>query len=208
MKNAKNKKFTVIILGIIITVFIISFVYFKYRPDKPNVFLITVDALRPDHLGCYGYERNTSPNIDRLAKEGVLFTQVISQGSQTIPSVPSLMTSLYPSRHGIEAILQDYSIFHPVLAQILKKNGYYTGAIVAHCLSHTGLGKGFNLAEFDFDIKADVLTQKAINFLHKNKDKKFFLWLHYMDVQGPYRPLPPYNKKYLYDSFYTQNKFN
>ncbi|MFN7170138.1 MAG: sulfatase-like hydrolase/transferase, partial [Candidatus Omnitrophota bacterium] len=70
----------------------------RIRPSQPkrlNVILITVDSLRPDHLGCYGYKRNTSPNIDRLANEGVVFTQAIAQGPATIPSLPSLFYSNY-----------------------------------------------------------------------------------------------------------------
>ena len=206
MKGLKIKKFAVIIIGIIITVFIISFVYFEYRPDRPNVLLITVDALRPDHLGCYGYERNTSPNIDKLAREGVMFTQAISQGSQTVPSIPSLMTSLYPSQHGIKSLQFDYVISHPVLAQILKENGYSTGCILAHELSHAGLGKGFDLVDMDFNKKADLLTQKAVDWLRQNKNGNFFLWVHYLDPHGPYQPPSPYNRLYCDDEFYKKNR--
>lgn len=132
-------------------------------------------------MGCYGYQRDTSPNIDNLAKEGIIFTQVISQGTETIPSLPSLMTSLYPSQHGIKSIYQRSLIFVSTLAEVLGKNDYYTAVIVAHELEHTGINKGFNFIDSNFYYKADSVTEKAVAWLKENKDKKFFLWLHYFD---------------------------
>ncbi len=204
-----NKRY-VIISGILLFLTISgSFIYLEFKNTRRplNVLLITIDALRADHLSCYGYGRDTSPHIDELARRGVLFTQAISQGPTTIPSVPSLMTSLYPSEHGIKTPWQRYAVSVPVLAQILKQNGYYTGLIVDNSqLSHTGMGWGFDSRDFSFDKKADVLTQKAINWLIKNKDKRFFLWLHYLDPHGPYRPPQPYDKKYLNDNLYKHDK--
>jgi arylsulfatase A-like enzyme len=193
-----------ILTGLICAIFI-----FANLPDKPaniNIILISVDALRPDHLGCYGYRRDTSPNIDRLASEGILFTQAISQGAATVPSLPSLMTSLYPYQHGVLINTYKTTIAHPVLAQILKDNGYSTCAIVANNILHTGIAKGFDYACFDFDMHAELVTQKAVNWLKVNKDKKIFLWLHYFDTHGPYRPPVPYAGKYIRDKFYTNDK--
>lgn len=70
-------------------------------PDL-NVLLLTIDSLRPDHLGCYGYPRETSPNLDRLAREGVRFAQVINQTAWTTPSLVSVLTALYPETHGVD----------------------------------------------------------------------------------------------------------
>ena len=67
---------------------------------KPNLVLIGIDTLRRDHLGCYGYHRATSPNIDRLADEGVLFEDAASQSPWTLPSFATVFTSLYPTQHG------------------------------------------------------------------------------------------------------------
>ena len=70
---------------------------------KPKfIIIIIIDALRADHLGCYGYERNTSPNIDRLSKEGIRFTQAITAGGWTPESVPSILTGTYSSTHRIQ----------------------------------------------------------------------------------------------------------
>jgi len=79
----KNKKYKIILILLVSGSLISFFSFLKYlqRVQRPNVLLITIDSLRRDHLGCYGYKRNTSPNIDNLAKEGILFTQAISQGA-------------------------------------------------------------------------------------------------------------------------------
>lgn len=199
----------ILIYFLILTGIISAILIFSSLPKKPtnaNVILITIDALRPDHLGCYGYKRDTSPNIDRLASGGILFTQAISQGASTVPSLPSLMTSLYPYQHGVLTNTYRTTITHPVLAQILKDNGYNTCAIVANDILHTGIAKGFDYAHFDFNMHADAITQKAINWLKDNKDKKIFLWLHYFDTHGPYKPPVPYAEKYIRDKFYTNDK--
>ncbi|MCX5657306.1 MAG: sulfatase-like hydrolase/transferase, partial [Candidatus Omnitrophica bacterium] len=118
-------------LFIIFVLSVITLPNFTYSQDNesPNVILIIVDSLRPDHLGCYGYERNTSPCIDKLAKESVVFTQAISQGPATIPSVPSLFTSNYfnsgdwvNNMSGIRKV----KFVIPTLQEILKTKGYST----------------------------------------------------------------------------------
>lgn len=200
MKLGKKQKlaaFISIIIGFII------FLYLLNQPqnipkDSFHVILITVDALRSDHLSCYGYERKTSPNIDKLSEEGVIFTNAISQGSATIPSLPSLMTSLYPSQHGVKRINLKHVFTVPTLAEILKVNGYYTVGIVDHNLKHTGLDRGFDSIEFsNGQLTASNVTQKAISLLRKSKDKNLFLWLHYFDPHAPYNPPFPYDELFL-----------
>lgn len=160
-----------------------------------NVVLITIDALRPDHLGCYGYNLNTSPNIDKLAKEGVLFTQAIAQGSKTNLTLPSLCTSTYPRTHGIYREGSKINPSLPTLAEILKKNSYSTGALACYIDRIQGLKRGFDsfLVRDVYD-KAGVITKDAISWLDKNRGNKFFLWLHYFDAHAPYNPPPPYDK--------------
>jgi len=97
----------------------------KYK--KPNVILIGIDALRADHLSCYGYNLNTSPNIDKKAQQGVLFEETISQCSWTLPSFTSIVTSLYPFVHKVESeLLLDESI--PTIQKIFRYEGYFTAA--------------------------------------------------------------------------------
>ena len=100
------------------------------RDDATNVVLIGVDTLRPDHLGCYGYDRNTSPNIDRFVGESVLFENVFSQAPWTLPSFATVFTSLYPTQHGAVHLNASLRPSVPTLAEILRDSGYATGAIV------------------------------------------------------------------------------
>src|SRR3989338_344107 len=199
------KKKPVIVVLFLISAIIICAFYLQKKTARPNILLITIDALRVDHLGCYGYARNTSPNIDRLAKEGARFTQAISQSTLTVPSLPSLMTSLYPSQLGITTIFQMVPIFAPTLAEILKENNYHTGAIIAHLLKHTDIKKGFDSAIFvsplDYAYTSDKVTKKAIDWIAQNRGRRFFLWLHYMDPHEPFTPAHPYDEIFLSEKF-------
>ncbi|TDJ69087.1 MAG: hypothetical protein E2O39_12300 [Planctomycetota bacterium] len=114
---------------------------------RPNVLMIVVDMLRRDHLGCYGYERDTSPHPDRFAATAVRYDRAYSQAPWTTASIGSLMTSLYPSQLGIES---DRSVLHSdqvLLAEILAANGYATGAAISHtfCSSKWNFNQGFEL---------------------------------------------------------------
>lgn len=177
--------------------------YCSSKSRDLNVLLINIDALRPDHLGCYGYKRNTSSNIDKLAKEGVLFLQAISQGSWTLPSTFSLISSRYPHEYGVFLWGEPFDPSFPTLDSLLKKEDYNTKLISNHP-GLTGFAQCFDSVEIN-DHLADVVTQKAICFLRERKGK-FFLWLHYVDAHGPYRPPTNYRHKYLNDGLYKQDK--
>jgi len=122
----------------------------KREADSPNILLITIDSLRYDHLGCYGYHRNTSPNIDALAARGVKFMQAISNGGHTPTSFPAIMASALPPLKHAEAreILQQ----NVTLAEVLKNSGYDTAAFHSNpLLSHFhGYQKGFNVFDDSF----------------------------------------------------------
>lgn len=109
-----------------------------------NVLLITVDALRADHLSCMGYHRNTTPKIDEMAKNGVLFTQAISNGSGTPSAVPPILTSTYPLMYGGYEYLSKNRI---TIAEILKNNGYATAAFHSNTYlsKFYGYGRGFDV---------------------------------------------------------------
>ncbi|OIO61949.1 hypothetical protein AUJ83_03800 [Candidatus Woesearchaeota archaeon CG1_02_33_12] len=163
-----------------------------YKCPDCNVILITVDALRPDHLGCYGYERNTSPNIDRFAKEeGYLFTQAISQATWTWPSVHSLMTSMYPSTNKVYFFDEFLSTPEIALPYILKKNGYTT----AFMSENQGLGALEDSLDGNFNTLkicngTEVLTNYSLIWIKNNKNKKFFIWLHYMGTHESFLGFP------------------
>lgn len=183
------------------------------QDDRPlNVMIIGVDTLRPDHLGCYGYHRDTSPNTDRLAREGVLFEDAVSQSPWTLPSFATLFTSLYPSQHGAGFLEQGAGTYgrrmqtaFPSLAMMLLKRGYTTGAIVnAPALApEFGVDKGFEVYDttprWDRRI-ADGTTIDALAWLDLNKDGPFLVFVHYFDPHLTYEPPAPYDT--LFDPGY------
>ena len=120
--------------------------------SKPNIVLLTLDTLRADHLSCYGYERETSPFIDKIANEGILFEECIATSSWTLPSHASLFTGLFPSEHGAIYSAEDKSKASQLpdklttLAEILKKEGYKTAGFIGgpYLASVFGMGQGFD----------------------------------------------------------------
>lgn len=165
---------------------------------KLNIILISVDSLRQDHLGCYGYERNTSPNIDAFAKEGVLFSQAIAQGTRTHVSLPSLHTSTYPRVHGCYTYNFKMNPLLPTLSETLKKNGYFTMAVIGSPQINQ-LKRGFDIFIDNEDMKADEVTRKSAHLIEKYQNNKFFIWVHYFDPHGPYRPPVPYDRIFPYN---------
>jgi arylsulfatase A-like enzyme len=173
--------------------------------ERPlNVLIIGVDTLRPDHLGCYGYERSTSPAIDRLAAEGVLFENTISQSPWTLPSFSSLFTSLYPSQHGAMSAVSRMRESFPTLGTILKEHGYATGAVVNATVLRPeyGMNRGFD--HYDptpqQGRRADGVTRDVLDWIAQHRDGPFMMFAHYFDPHEPYAPLPPYDT--MFDTGY------
>lgn len=180
----------------------------KKRPDRiNNIILISIDTLRADHLGCYGYKRETSTNIDQLADDGVLFVNTFSHSPSTLPSHMSMLTSLYPINHklcsmplggplgGSQSL--DPSIM--TLADILRTKVFSTAAFTgdAQVSAQFGFSKGFDFYQENkgsiLHDTAEALYKKAKDWLDKNKDKTFFLFLHTYQTHAPYTPPAPYN---------------
>lgn len=118
------------------------------EPERFNLLLISLDTLRADHLGCYGYERATSPNLDALARESLLFTHAQSPRAKTTPAIASLLSGLYPHEHGVRDLAQPLDASVPLLQERLKSAGYRTGAIVGNWVltdARAGLARGFDL---------------------------------------------------------------
>jgi arylsulfatase A-like enzyme len=175
------------------------------EPERINVLLIGVDTLRPDHLGCYGYGRNTSPNIDRLAGGGVLFEHVVSQCPWTLPSFATVLTSLYPSQHGAGINMGKMRTSFPTLAEILGERGYAAGAIinVSVLRPEFGVDRGFDYydtTEPGAKRLAPEVTEEALEWIAGNKDGPFFLFVHYFDPHLSYAAPAPYDT--LFDSDY------
>ena len=159
-------------------------------PPRPNVVLIVVDTLRRDHLGCYGYPRDTSPHIDALARAGVRYTNATSQAPWTTPSIGAILTSRYPSALGIvdeHSALPDGAF---TLAERLRDAGYRTEAVVSHvfCSARWNFDQGFS--RFDDSnarghgaVTSEAVSRRAIEIIDAaaGQGRPFFLWLHYFD---------------------------
>lgn len=184
-------------------------------PAPPPSFLILViDALRADHVSAMGYARDTTPTLDRLASQGVLFTRNTSPSSYTLASVPSIFTALYPSAHGVlrhgrkrTDVLSDA---FTTLAEALKQRGYSTAAF----MPNPSLNRKFNFIQ-GFDVYRDdallwrtgrspqeyfetarKINHAALEWLGGLAGKPFLLYLHYRDTHGPYVPPDPYDDLY------------
>jgi arylsulfatase A-like enzyme len=170
------------------------------RPDA-SVLLISIDTLRADHLGCYGYERDTSPFIDAFARQGVLFANAVTPRPKTGPALASLLTGSYPFRHSVRRngtpLREQRS-----LPGLLGGEGYVTAAFVSnHVLKPelSGFQFLFDLYDYEFtrtelnrpdDLQRNAAetNEKVFPWLEEHGDSQFFLWVHYMDPHGPYRP--------------------
>jgi arylsulfatase A-like enzyme len=175
---------------------------------KPNILLVSIDTLRADHLGCYGYGRDTSPNLDELAGEGVLFRQAIAPSTWTLPSHASMLTGLYPHKHG--AVL--FGSATPLrrrfdtLAELLWRVGYRTGGFTGggFLSSNFGFDQGFGRytaygtgAQDDFEQSA----RDAFEWMRRPAGAPFFAFLHTYAVHMPYVPPAPYDT--LFDPDYA-----
>lgn len=169
---------------------------------RPNVVLISLDTLRADHLGCYGYEKPTSPHLDRIAAEGVLFRRAYSQAPWTLMSHMSLLCSRLPSRCGVESLNQVLPAEFPTLTEVFQGQGYETAALVnnGQIKAHWGFDRGFDhWREFAVDApegSCESITAAARDWLGNEHQEPFFLWLHYYDTHDPYDPPPDLAAKF------------
>jgi arylsulfatase A-like enzyme/Flp pilus assembly protein TadD len=185
---------------------------------QANVVVITIDTLRADHLGCYGYKQIRTPNIDALAAEGARLERAYTPVPVTLPAHTAIFTGTYPTLSG----MHDFSgnklnPSQPTLASVLKQQGYATGAVIGSAVldSRFGLNQGFDFYYDHFDFSrlqesnleemerpGNVVADVALDWLGKNHKSKFLLWMHLYDPHYPYRPPAPYSEQYkdrLYD---------
>lgn len=164
------------------------------QPETKQIILISADALRADHLGSYGYFRNTSPYLDRFAKESIVFENAISQASWTLPSFGSLFTSLYPSFHCAYDFETTPLTSKLSLVPLLKNAGFHTAAFVNNpCLNPIeGFASGFD--RYDFETRDDVeRIERALRWVESVKKQKFFLFIHFLTPHEPYSAPPPFS---------------
>jgi arylsulfatase A-like enzyme len=171
-----------------------------------NVLLYVVDTLRADHLGCYGYSRSTSPQIDKFAAGATVFEAAVAQSSWTRPAVGALLTGMNPPSHWAMSLRDSLRPDAPTLAQSLQASGYRTAAFVTNfnVSNRWGFDRGFD--EFHYlpedersasvHVGADVVNREALAWLQRhrraNAAQPFFLWMHATDPHAPYNPAEPF----------------
>lgn len=179
------------------------------QDDWEHVILLSADALRADHLSCYGYHRETSPVLDELAGESIRFTDAYSASSHTREAVPALLTGEYPD----VAVDSNYRLARDTIASTLSEEGFATGGFHSNPFVSRAYGfdRGFDafdddlhfgkhkliaLAQRAFDklrnrhyARAEEINERSLAWLDSlDDDQPFFLWNHYMDTHGPYEP--------------------
>ncbi len=173
--------------------------------ERPRlVVLVSIDTLRADHLGLYGYERPTSPVLDALALESTVFDQAMSTSPWTLPAHGSLLTGLYPGRHGLTSHERYLASSLKTLAQLFSEAGYRTAAVVnSHNLGpEFGLDRGFQQYRYveervDRREPSAEITDQAMAWLKEAGKNRLFLFLHYYDVHSDYASRPEYEKDFL-----------
>lgn len=185
----------------------------RLRRGAPlNVLVLTIDTLRADRLGCYGFAGIETPAIDRLAEAGVRFGRCIAPTPLTLPSHTSIMTGTLPLFHGVRD--NGGFVVPPALttlAESFREGGYRTGAFVAAYVldSKWGLNQGFETYFDDFDLsryekislasvqrRAGEVLDEALPWLEAGSDRPFFAWIHLYDPHTPYEPPAPFDSRY------------
>lgn len=174
------------------------------EPGPDNLILISVDTLRADHMGIYGYERPTSPVMDAYAEGGTVFEHTTSTASWTVPSHMSMFTGQYTRTHGIDGWRKGLSQKTQTLASALEAEGFATAAFVNVTLLNPqrSFDRGFQDFMYEPPAKsANGSTQKilegAIPWMKEHANERFFLFLHFYDVHSDYNPLPEFRKQFV-----------
>jgi len=184
----------------------------RRRLQRMNVLLITLDTLRADHLSCYDPGRVETPNLDRLAEEGVLFEQCVSQTPLTLPAHTSILSGTYPLFHQVRdnggfVVPQDLTL----ISELIRQNKITTSAFIAAYVLHSkwGINQGFDFFSDKFDLskyqtfslgevqkRAPEVLRDSRSWLEKNSGHRFFSWIHLYDPHTPYDPPAPFSELY------------
>jgi len=227
------KRATYVAGAVLIAAAAFVFIFF-IRPGKPDfarlrggrdfsVILVTVDTLRADKIGCYGFPRVKTPTMDAFAAAGVRFEDCIAQVPLTLPSHTTILTGTLPIYHGVR---DNGGFVVPselvTMAEAFKTKGYATAAFVAAYVldSKWGLDQGFDTYFDKFDLSrfekislgevqrpANEVVDEAIGWLDKNKDRKFFAWIHLYDPHTPYAPPEPFSSEYAQNPYLGEIAF-
>ena len=209
----------ILFCGLLATATTLASGYGTPNASQPEVFLVTIDTLRADHIHCYGYESIQTPALDALAKDGIRFTHAFTPSPITNTSHISILTGLLPSSHGVTDFAVPLAPTHSTLAEILKSNGYHTAAFIGAVILDSktlapGLDRGFDFYDnFPAHLQtksrwgrverrgADVVKH-AETWITAHPAGPHFVWIHLYDPHDPYEPPPPFSETYkdrLYD---------
>jgi len=212
-KITKIKNNLIIVVIIILLTFLLFIIITGFRNDETldykcpdcNVVLISIDTLRADHLGCYEYDRNTSPNIDKIANEGILFENHISQAPWTVPSHASMFTSLYPFPLGLKNPVK-LDNEHITLAEIMKDNGYTTIAFTdgGHMIDEFGFDQGFDVFNDEGGGLAEI-NGRVSRWINSSQKRPFFLFIHTYDTHCLSKDKPQKPYRYMFDKEFEYN---
>jgi arylsulfatase A-like enzyme/Flp pilus assembly protein TadD len=186
------------------------------QAGAPNIVVITVDTTRADRMGFLGSKRGVTPNLDALARQGIVFERAYSQAPLTPVSHATIFTGTYPQFHTVTDFGHALPALLPFVPEILQNNGYHTAAFIGSVILDPranmapGFDRGFDFFDAGFRMKRnrsesryDTLERRgmdvvghAIAWLNKNRQSPFFLWIHLYDPHAPYDPPPPYDKRF------------
>ncbi len=170
-----------------------------------GVIVIMADTIRADHLGAYGYERDTTPNLSRMASEGTVFRDVIAQATWTKVSTPAILTSMYPTSHTVRVIADRLPSAATTLAEVFRDAGYATLAFssVGFTGRSTNLHQGVEVMHESASRTGDRQSKSAreyvdrlLPWLETHLDVPFFVFLHVFDPHSPFEPRPPYDTQW------------
>jgi arylsulfatase A-like enzyme/Flp pilus assembly protein TadD len=216
-KKSRKKPFLIasLLLALAAVFLAVRFIHNPSRkiiPDsRLNVLLVTLDTTRPDRLGCYGYLRAKTPNIDFLCRNGVQFLNAYSSVPLTCPSHCSILTGTYPLYHQVRNNGTYYlSPEMQTLAEVLKRNNVKTAAFVSSFTvdSRFGLDQGFDTYDdtlspdlaykgLNSERRAEAVYSSFARWLDENNTSQFFSWVHFFDPHIPYDPPSPYREEFL-----------
>ena len=197
----------------------------RAQTKPPDIYLITIDTLRADHVHCYGDAAAQTPALDSLAQDGILFTQAFTPSPITQTSHTTILTGLLPIHHGVTDFGTPLAVQHPTLATLLKPAGYKTAAFIGSVVLDSktiarGLDRGFDFYDNfpsttqepsqagkksrwgRIERRADDVVQHAETWLNTHRTGPHFVWLHLYDPHDPYEPPSPYAERFkghLYD---------
>jgi len=189
------------------------------RAEAPNIILITVDTTRADRMGFLGCKKGLTPNLDVLARQGVVFEKAYSQAPLTPVSHATIFTGTYPQFHTVTDFGHPLPALLPFVPEILQKTGYHTAAFIGSLILDPkanmapGFDRGFDFFDAGFHPKrgptedryhsverrAGDVVGHAIGWMNKNRQSPFFIWIHLYDPHAPYDPPAPFDKRFADD---------